>query len=599
MVARVSGSATEACARLGVLSPQFTREDANITVAVGGREEVLRQIGVESQHDLVRTEGVSLVIMLVLLLFVFRSVVAAVLPLVISMFAIFGSLLTLRIIASFTEVSSFALNLATMLGLGLSVDYSLFIVSRFREELRSGKEVHDAVVRTVEAAGRTVIFSGLTFAISLSALLLFPYFYLRSFAYAGIGVIVAGVLSALLTLPAVLTILGRRIDRGTVWRAGRSVAGEGFWHRIAMFVMRRPVPVGIAGVALLVILGLPFLNLNFGIADDRILPLEASSRQVQEQIRQNFAAEETDAMHVVATDVVAPATHSAEIERYAIALSRIPGIAQVDALTGSYANGERTAAPIDWSARFASERGTWLSVVSSEDRLNRDPFGLVRDVRATHAPFAVEVGGPLAEALDFRSALLAFVPVVVGVIAVVTFIVIFLMTGSLVMPLKAIILNFLSLSATFGALVWIFQEGNLSTILNFTPSGTLEISMPVLIFCVAFGLSMDYEVFIMTRIKEEYDRTGDNVHSVATGLEQSGPLVTAAAVLLAVVFVALTTSGVVFFKILGIGLTLAVLLDASLIRALLVPAFMRLMGNANWWAPAALQRLQRRFGLND
>lgn len=598
ILARVSGTTTQARDRIGALSPHFTRDTAAISVRVGGDDAVLQQSGAQSGRDLVQADLISLPILLVLLLLVFRSPVAAMLPLVMSGIAIVGALLGLRIVVSFTPVSNFALNLATALGLGIGVDYSLFMVSRFREERRHGRAVHDAVIRAVETAGRIIAFSALTFGVALLALLISPNFFLRSFMYAGIVVIVVGASCALLTLPAALAVLGPHLGRWTVGRRRTTAPLEGFWHRTAMLVMRRAVPISIAVVTLLVILGVPFLHSHFGIVDDRILPPGTSTRQVQEQLRANFVADEPHAIRVVA-QITAPATESAAIERYALALSRIPGVVQVDALTGSYAHGARIAAPGEASSHFATARATWWSVVPSQARVDRDAFGLVQHVRALPTPFPVEVGGHIATSLDLQNSVIEQAPLVVGLVMLATFVILFLMTGSVVLPLKAIMLNVLSLSATFGLLVWGFQDGHLSQVLGFTATGALEVRTVMLIFCIAFGLSMDYEVFIMGRIKEEYERTGDNVLSVATGLERSGPLITAAAALLAVVFAALATSQVVLFKELGIGLMLAVLLDATLIRTLLVPAFMRLLGRANWWVPAALQRVQQRVGLGE
>ncbi|GHO90059.1 membrane protein [Reticulibacter mediterranei] len=599
VLARVSGNTTEARNRIGALAPRFIRDDAMMSVKVGGDDAVLQQSGLQSQQDLIRSESITLPILLVLLFFAFRSPLATILPLLMSILAITGTLLTLRVIVSFTQVSNFTLNMATALGLGLGVDYSLFIVSRFREEVRSGKEVQAAVVRAVETAGRIIAFSALTFGVSLAALLVSPNFFLRSFAYAGMAVIVVGAVCALLTLPAVLAILGHHIDRWTIGEQRIIANEEGFWHRTALFVMRFPVPVSVVVLALLVILGLPFLHITFSIVDDRILPVSASSRQVQELMRSNFTADEAHALHLVAADIAEPATQRTAIEHYAMALSRTPGVVQVDTFTGSYVHGVKIERPLDCSTCFMAERGIRLSVVPSQERVDKDAYGLVRDVRMLPAPFPVDVGGHIAESLDLQNSVIQQVPFVIGLVVLATFVILFLMTGSLVMPLKATLLNLLSLSATFGVLVWVFQDGNLSHLLGFTATGGLEIRTVVLVFCIAFGLSMDYEVFILGRIKEEYEKTGDTIHSVAVGMERSGPLVTAAAALLAVAFVALSTSDIVLFKLLGIGMTLAVLLDATIIRALLVPAFMRLMGRTNWWAPPVLQRLQQRIGLSD
>ncbi len=364
--------------------------------------------------------------------------------------------------------------------------------------------------------------------------------------------------------------------------------------------MRRPWPIAIGVVAVLVLLGTPFLGARFGLPDDRVLPESATSRQVQDQIRENFTSLEASALSVVAigTDP-AGAERDAAVDRYAAALSSIDGVARVDAATGSYQDGEQVFEPTAASVRFVGEEGTWLSVVPSIEPISEDGEQLVVDVRSTPAPFETVVAGPSAELVDTKAAITTRLPLALAIIALVTFALLFLMTGSVLVPLKAIVLNLLSLTATFGAMAWIFQDGNLSELLGFTATGTLDTTMPILMFCIAFGLSMDYEVFLLSRIKEEYDRTGDNRASVAIGLERTGRIVTAAAAILAVVFVAFATSGITFIKMFGVGMALAVIMDATLIRAALVPAFMRLAGAANWWAPAPLRRLHERIGFRE
>ncbi len=600
LLARIAGNADEVRDRVKELSPRYTRSTGPITIAVGGQAEVFRQVGTQVEKDLRKAETITFPIVLILLVLVFGSVVAAGLPLSIGALAVVGTLLVLRIISSLTDVSIFSLNLTTALGIGLGIDYSLFIVSRYREEMRHGLPPHEAVVRTVQTAGRTVLFSALTVAISLAALLIFPLFFLRSFAYAGIAVVALALLGAIVFLPALLAALGTRVDRLVLWHRTPKEVGQGLWHRIATFVMRRPVPIAVAVTAFLLVLGAPFLRVSFGLPDDRVLPPAASSRQVQEQIRTNFSSGEASALSVVAE--VAPATDAnrdSEIDRYARALARLGSVARVDALTGSYVHGELVAPAGPVSARFAGATGTWLSVVPFVEPLSGAGERLVHAVRSTPAPFQTMVAGPSAQLVDSKAAIFGRVPLAAGLIALVTFAVLFLMTGSVLVPVKALVLNLLSLSATFGAMVFIFQEGHFAGLLNFTATGTLDSAMPVLMFCIAFGLSMDYEVFLLSRIKEEHDATGDNVGSVAAGLERTGRIVTAAAAILAVVFIAFATSEITFIKLFGVGMALAVIMDATLIRGALVPAFMRLAGNANWWAPGPLRRLYRRFGLSD
>ncbi len=600
LLARIAGNADEVRDRVKELSPKFTRSTGPITIAVGGQAEVFRQVGTQVEKDLRKAETITFPVVLILLVLVFGSVVAAGLPLSIGALAVVGTLLVLRVISALTDVSIFSLNLTTALGIGLGIDYSLFIVSRYREEMRHGLIAHEAVVRTVQTAGRTVLFSALTVAISLAALLIFPLFFLRSFAYAGIAVVALALLGAIVFLPALLAALGTRVDRWVLWHRTPKEVGEGVWHRIATFVMRRPVAIAVTVTAFLLILGAPFLRVNFGLPDDRVLPQAASSRQVQDQIRTNFSSQEASALSVVAVD--APATDNArdsEIDGYARGLSRLASVARVDALTGSYVRGELAAPPGPASARFESASSTWLSVVPSVEPLSGAGERLVHDVRSAPAPFQTLVAGPSAQLVDSKAAIFGRVPLAAGLIALVTFAVLFLMTGSVLVPIKALVLNLLSLSATFGAMVFIFQEGHFAGLLNFTATGTLDSAMPVLMFCIAFGLSMDYEVFLLSRIKEEHDATGDNVGSVAVGLERTGRIVTAAAAILAVVFIAFATSEITFIKLFGVGMALAVIMDATLIRGALVPAFMRLAGNANWWAPRPLRRLYGRFGLSE
>ncbi|HEX6310473.1 MAG TPA: MMPL family transporter [Acidimicrobiia bacterium] len=593
----IDGSDDRVRDRIEELSPEYTRTDGTVTVGVGGFAEVFRQIGGQIERDLTKAELIAIPITLVLLVLVFGSIVAAGLPLGVGALAVVGAFLVLRVIASVTDVSIFALNLTTAMGLGLAIDYSLFIVSRYREELRGGLAPDDAVVRTVETAGKTVAFSALTVAVSLAALLVFPLAFLRSFAYAGTAVALVAMGGAIVTLPALLAVLGRRVDKWVVWHHAPKTVGEGFWHRIATTVMRRPVPVAAGVVALLFVLGLPFLHIEFGLPDDRALPAGASSREVHEDLRTNFSSNEAAALQVVATGLVD--VTDADVDAYASSLSELDGVARVDARTGSYADGALVLPPGDLAQRFVAPAATWLSVVPSVEPMSADAEALVAEVRAADSPFEIRVTGPSAELTDLKDSLFARMPLAIGLIALATFVLLFLMFGSVVVPLKALVINVLSLSATFGAMVWIFQDGHLAGLLDFTPTGTLDTTTPILMFCVAFGLSMDYEVFLLSRIKEEYDQTHDNTSSVAVGLERTGRIVTAAAVLISVVFLAFATSSVTFIKLFGVGLAVAVLMDAFVIRATLVPAFMRLAGSANWWAPRPLRRFHDRFGISE
>lgn len=596
IVARMAGDVTQARTNLGEISPRFTRENEIVKVQVGGGDEVFRQAAEQAREDFVRAELIIVPLVLTLLFFIYRRFAAAALTLGMGLFAVLATLALLRGVTYLTDVSTFAANLTLVMGLGLGVDYSLFMISRFREELRTGRAVSEAIETTVATAGRTVTFSGITVAVSLACLLLFPFPFLQSFAYAGVGVVLTSLFAALVILPAALSLLGKRADRRHPTRSSTA----GWLHHMALRMMKRPALYGVPALLVVLVLGAPVLGMNFGLPDDRVLPEEVSSRVVQQQIRDNFSQEEIDAIQVLTTGIPQAESRSVAIERYAAALSRVPGIAQVDALTGSYQDGQRIMAPNSSSTRFDGQQGTWFSAIPTSRALEEgDVSALIDRVRSVPASFDVRVGGYPAELADFRDALVSRVPLVFGLILGVTFIILFLMTGSLLIPAKATVLNIASMSVMFGALVWVFQEGNLSELFGFTATGSLEPSITILMFCIAFGLSMDYEVFMMSRIKEEYDHTGDNVKAVASGIERSGPLITAAAVILAASFATYATSGIVYLKMLGIGMALVILVDATLIRAVLVPVFMRLAGRANWWAPRSLRRIHERFGISE
>ncbi|WP_225799010.1 MMPL family transporter [Streptomyces sp. NK15101] len=596
VIARMAGTVTEARTKLAEFSPEFARDDATVRVEVGGGDEVFRQAAAQARTDFLRAELIVFPLVLLLLALIYRRFNAALLTLGMGLFSVVTTLALMRILTSFTDVSTFAANLTLVMGVGLGVDYSLFVISRFREELTAGREVAEATRQAVGRAGRTVAFSGLTVIVSLACLMLFPFPFLRSFAYSGIAVVLTSVFAALVILPAALTRLGHRIQRKKPAPAG----GTGWWHTTALRMMRRPLAYGVPALAVLLALASPTLGITFGTPDDRVLPASTSSRVVQDQIRAGFAAEEMDALQVLRKGLPGTAESSGDIEKTALALSEVPGVQQVDALTGSYAEGRRILGPNDASRRFADGADTWFSAVPNQKALSADPDRILADVRAAAGPAdEVRVGGYPAELGDFRSVLVDRLPVVFGLILLVTFVILFLMTGSLLIPLKAMVLNALSMAVMFGALVWIFQDGNLSSLFGFTSTGTLEPSIPILMFCTAFGLSMDYEVFMLSRIKEEYDRTGDTSAAVAWGLERSGPLITAAAVILAASFATYASSGIVYLKMLGLGMVVVILVDATLIRAVLVPVLMRLAGRANWWAPAPLKRLHARFGIAD
>ncbi|WP_025689778.1 MMPL family transporter [Paenibacillus zanthoxyli] len=601
ILAHLKGTVTEARTALGKLSPKFTRENNLFKVEVGGQDEIFRQAAGLARQDFVRAEMIILPGVFLLLLLVYRRFRATALTIGVGLFAMAATLAGLGAIVLFTEVSTFALNLTLVMGLGLGIDYSLFMIARFREELASGKDALISAVRTVETAGRTVIFSGITVAASCAVLFVFPFPFLQSFAYTGVLVVLSGIIGSVLILPAFFAVLGSRLAR----RTGKKTSGDSglrtnWWYRSAKTVMRRPVIYGGAALLILVLLGSPILNLQFGLPDHRVLPAHATSRIVEDQKAAGFRAEETDAIQVLAPEIKNPAGALNDISAYAAQLSEVPGIIQVDSLAGSFFEGRLITPPNETHARFAgTSGGTFLTVIPYGTSINADAPKLVNAIRSADAPFDVIVGGYPADLTDFRKELLERLPVALGLVLVITFIILFFMSGSILLPIKATLLNFLSLTIMFGTLVWVFQEGHLAGLLNFTPAGSIEPSIPILMFCIAYGLSMDYEVFILSRIKEEYDRTGDLTESVARGLQKSGSLVTTAAAILAFTFAAYATGEVVFLKMLGIGMTLAVLVDATLIRSVLVPAFMKLAGRANWWAPPILRRFYERYGISE
>ena len=578
------------------------RHDSAVTIEIGGARAVGADLGALIGSDLAKSESISVPITLALLVVVFGGLIAAGLPLLIALVSVAGTFLSLFVIGSITDVSIYSINLTTALGLGLAVDYSLFVVTRYREELAKGLDPNAAVVRTVETAGRTVAFSACIVAASLLALLVLPLFFLRSFAYAGISVVLIAAAGAVVVLPAFLAVLGTRVNRFSIRRHGHAVgqvgSGEGFWHRLASGVMRRPIPVAIGAVGVLVFLGAPFLKVNFGLPTANSLPRSAESRQVADAIATTFVSKSSEQFAVVAPTL--PTADESAIGAYAATVSALANVASVTTATGTYVDGKLSAAASDSNVQYGSGMtGVYFSVTPSVSQQTDAGEALVRTIRLLDQPFATGVEGPAAQLIDTKAAIESHLPYALGIIAVVTFVLLFLVFGSVLVPIKAIILNLLSLTATFGAMVWVFQQGHGSAIFGFTPDGTLDTSMPILMFCIAFGLSMDYEVFLLSRIKEEYDRSGDNTHAVATGLERTGRIVTAAAALLAVTFAAFGLSGVTFIKMFGVGLALAVVMDATLIRGLLVPAFMRLAGDANWWAPAWMKALHRSFGIHE
>ncbi|MFH8771344.1 MULTISPECIES: MMPL family transporter [unclassified Streptomyces] len=580
IAARITGDENAMGKTLDRIAPHYRGTHGPVQVKVGGIVAVRHEMQTIIKEDLTRAEMIALPITLVLLVMVFGSAIAALLPLGIGIVAILGTNAVLRGLTSFTDVSVFALNLTTALGLGLAIDYALFIVRRYREELSTGADPLTAVGTTLRTAGRTVLFSALTVAVSLAAMMVFPQYFLRSFAYAGIAVVLLAAAAALILLPAALLLLGHRVnalDLRRLFRRGREPKAAGTaWARAATLVMRRAPLFALGTTALLVLLGLPFLGVKFGTADDRQLPSGAESHVVQQHIRDGFPGTPGGGLEILAEG-------KATETQYADYKQRVAALPEVVRVDGPLVKGDTA----------------YFTVQPKGEAVDGGAQSLVGDLRSLKAPFDTKVTGTAAVLVDSKHAIGERLPWAGAFIAIVTLLLVFLLTGSVLIPLQAVVLNALSLTAMFGAVVWVFQDGHLSGALGFTSPGSIETTLPVLMFCVAFGLSMDYGVFLLSRIKEEYERTGDHNEAVRHGLQRTGGLITAAAVILAVVMVAIGTSRVTNTKMLGLGIALAVLMDAMVVRSLLVPAIMRLTGRATWWAPAPLRRFHQRFGLSE
>jgi len=559
-----------------------------LTVGVGGQIPTEAAINKEVNSDIGRAEGISLPVLLILLAVIFGSLVAASLPVAIGGIGIIGSFAVLRLLTLATPVSIYSINITTILGLGLAIDYGLFMVGRFREELRRQPSVEDAVARTVATAGRTVAVSGITVAAALASLLLFQETFLRSMGYGGVATVLVDMVAALTVMPALLALLGRRVNALRVRRAvvaPRTAAAAGGWYRLAGAVMRRPVAFAAVIVVVLLALASPFLRISWGSVDARDLPAAAQPRVVSEQLAHAFPGNVTAPIEAVvsfpAPVAASPAEHQ-ELAAYAGRLGQVPGVtgAQVTGVRGDIGRIDLRYGPDTQSAQA------------------RQIVQHVRDV-APPAGARAYIGGQTAGTVDELASLSATVPWMALVMAAATFVLLFLAFGSVVLPLKAIVMNLLSLSATFGVVVWIFQQGHLSGLLQFTPTGTIDPTMPILMLAIIFGLSTDYEVFLLSRVRERYDQTGDNADAVATGLQRTGGIITSAALLLVIVIGAFSASGITFIKLLGVGMIVALVIDASIVRVLLVPATMRLLGRANWWAPGPLRRLYARYGIRE
>ncbi|MER6758474.1 MMPL family transporter [Micromonospora echinofusca] len=561
------------------IKDSLTSPDLDVTV--GGPLALIDDVNSQSKADLTRAEALALPILFLLLVFIFRNLLAALLPVVVGVLAIVGSMAGLRLLAQFTDISIFAVNVVTLLGLGLAVDYSLFMVSRFREELGAGHPVPEALRRTMVTAGRTIVVSAVTVALALASLAVFPQVFLRSIAVGGVAAVLLAGFFAMTVMAAMLSLFGLRL-RERRRRPVDTDPNSGAWARIARTVMRRPVLVGGAVIAVLLVLGLPFLRISYGWLDTRVLPASAESRQVQDAIERSFPDSVTRPIEAIVT-LDGPVTGSPgreEITAYVQRVAALPGVRQADV---SGLAGDTARVTVRFDAEPISEQGRQL--VDAVRGVAPPPSGTVL------------VGGDAAGFADLMDMLGQRLPWMALLVVATTFVLLFLSFGSLVLPVKAILMNVLSLTAAFGAVVWVFQDGNLAGLLRFTSTGNIDVVQPILIFAVAFGLSMDYEVFLLSRIREHYDLSGDNTEAVAVGLQRSGRIITSAALLLVVVIGSFATASVLVVKIIGIGLALAVVVDATIVRALLMPATMRLLGRLNWWVPGPLRPLYSRWGI--
>jgi len=565
------------------VTPTLASEDLQTNVA--GTWAVYKDVNETVSDDLAKAESLSMPLVIILSLLIFGSVVAALMPAVVGAIAVLGALAVVRLITGVTEVSVFSINVITLLGTGLAIDYALFVVSRFREELARLPEDDptapaQAIRVTMATAGRTVLFSGLTVAAAMSSLLIFPQNFLRSLGYGGMAAVLVAVVAALTVLPAILLLLGRRIDGGRLpWRRHRPVSVDtdhGAFARLAHAVMRHPVLVTVVVGGALLAVASPFLGVKWGSVDYRVLPPDSPAHVAATTLNTEFGPERSSANMMLST------TDRAEVAAYTQKVEQVPGVVDVR--------------PVAQKDGHTLLRASWDG--NSQTQTSQDA---VRAIRAIPGPGGedVLVGGLSADTVDLLSSLRSHLPWMAVIIAVVMLVLLFLAFGSLVLPVKAFVMNLLSISASFGVITWIFANGHLEGPLGFTSTGFLDATQPIFMLAILVGLSMDYEVFLLSRIREQWDLTHDNTEAVATGVQRTGRIITSAALLLAVVIGAFSMSGIVFMKMIGIGMLVALLVDATVVRMLLVPATMKLLGTWNWWAPAGMRRWWERYGLRE
>lgn len=552
-----------------IIQEKYDGKFESLTVYASGGGVISQAINSRISKDLALAESISIPLVFILLAFVFGALVASAMPLMVGISAILGALFIIYLFTLFTDVSIYALNLITGLGLGLGIDYALLIVNRFREELHAGKSVEESIFTTVTTAGKTVFYSGLTVLVTLSSMMLFPLNFLKSFGYAGIAVVTLAVGGALIPLPAILALLGRRIDKGVVRKSAIKHLEEGRWAATARFVMRRPVPIVLLSLIILGILAAPAKDMAFAQIDARVLPAADRAAIASQVIANRFPGQEGSPIEII---IPGGASKTAEITAYSSAIGKVDGIVRVNP---------------------AQVSGNDIRIIAIQSMSSRTTLAekMIHELREVDRPEGTMIGGAAADFTDSQDGIARTLPWALGWIALSVFVLIFIFTGSLILPIKAVILNILSLGATLGLLSWIFIGGHMKWLIgDFTTTGTLDTGTTILVAVVVFGLSMDYEIFLLSRIREEHIAGKSNTEAVAIGLQKSARIITAAALLLAVVFASFVTSGVTSIKLLGLGVAFAILLDATLIRAFLVPALMRLFGELNWWAPKSLKR---------
>jgi RND superfamily putative drug exporter len=577
------------------IADKFTGKFEGAKIYVAGFAAISAEINTTISEDLTRAETIAIPLTLLLLVFVFGSLVAAGLPMLVGGLAIVGSFFFVWLSAQFTDTSVFALNLITGMGLGLGIDYALLMVNRFREERAKNNSVHDSVVTTVNTAGRTVLFSGLTVAIVLASLGFFPQYYLKSFALGGVVVVLLSIAAALIALPAMLALIGDNVNKFRLGRKVPKTRDKGLWGSTARFVMHRPL-----AISLVTLIGLGALmslasNISFSQVDDRILPQNSRAVIANNVIRERFSGREGSPIEIVVKGAA-----SGDILNYVVKLSKLPHIIRVQSVAGIAQAGVIDQGYAPMFASYAKNGYQRIQAVHDVEPRSPDGQNLTNEIRKLNMPgHDVLVGGSAAIYTDSQNGVVNNLPSVMIWIIAFTLVLMFLFTGSVILPIKAVVLNILSLGATFGFLTWVFIDGNLKWLLgDFYVTGSIDTSSLVLIAVVVFGLSMDYELFLLSRIKEQHDAGLSTIDSVAVGLQRSGRIITAAALVLAFSFIAFATSGVTIMKMLGLGIAFAILLDATIIRALLVPALMRLFGDLNWWAPKWMKWIHHRVGLD-